>query len=113
MQIDRKETDGVTVLSLNGRLLFGDATIYLDQQIKQLVAEGATKILVNLENMNTIDSCGIGQLIAGFTTVRKSGGTLKVCSPTDQVLRVLQLVKLPAVIEVHSTEHEALASFDS
>jgi anti-sigma B factor antagonist len=111
LQIDKKEADGVTVLSLNGRLVLGDSSSYLAQQVKQLVSQQTTKILVNIEDVTYIDSCGIGDLIASFTTVRKSGGTLKVSGPRGQVLKVLELVKFPAVVEVYATQQEALASF--
>lgn len=112
LQIDKQETDGVTVLRLQGRLVLGDASLQLAERVKQLVSEQTTKILVNLEEVTYIDSCGIGDLIASFTSVRKSGGTLKVCGPRGHVLQVLQLVKFPAVVEVYASEQEALASFD-
>lgn len=111
LHIDTKEIDGVTVLRLNGRLVFGDASSQLAQLVRQLVSQQTTKILLNIEDVTFIDSCGIGDLIASFTTVRKNGGTLKVCSPRDQVLKVLQAVEVPAVVEIYATQQEALASF--
>jgi len=111
LQIDRNETDGVTVLRLQGRLVLGDESQRLSQQIEQLMSQQTAKILVNIESVTFIDSCGVGELIASFTKVRKSGGTLKVSSPRDQVLEVLQVVRFPVVVEVHATEQEALASF--
>jgi anti-sigma B factor antagonist len=113
LQIDQKQSDGVTVLTLSGRLVLGEESSSLGRKIKQLASEQTGQILVNIEDVNYIDSCGVGELISGFTTVRKSGGTLKVCSPRDMVLKVLNLVKLPKVVEVYPTEQEALESFAS
>jgi anti-sigma B factor antagonist len=111
LKIDRRETEGVTVLCLNGRLILGSESTTLAQQIRQTVADEVTRVVLNLENVPYIDSFGVGELIASFTSVRRNGGTLRLCSPTPQVFEVLQLVKLPMMVEVHPTEHDAVASF--
>ncbi|MBI1313750.1 anti-sigma factor antagonist [bacterium] len=111
LQIDQKEVDGVTVLALKGRLILGNESTTLAQRIKQTVADQVTQVLLNLAEVPYIDSYGVGELIASFTSVRRIGGTLRLCSPRPAVLEVLQLVKLPMMVEVHPTEEEALAGF--
>ncbi len=111
LQIDQKETDGVTVLALKGRLILGNESTTLAQQMKLTVADQVTKVVLNLAEVPYVDSFGVGELIASFTSVRRNGGTLKLCSPRPVVLEVLQLVKLPLLVEVHPTEEAALASF--
>jgi anti-sigma B factor antagonist len=111
LQIDRREAQGITVLGLRGRLVLGDAGLHLAQSVRQLVAQPNPNILLNIEQLAFIDSSGVGDLIANFTTVRKSGGTLKLSCPNGQVRKVLEIVKLPTIIEVFPSEKEALDSF--
>jgi anti-sigma B factor antagonist len=111
LQIDTKDAEGVTVLSLCGRLILGTESQSLAEHIKQLVKQQKTTILLNMEQLTFIDSCGVGELVAGFTTVRKSGGTLKLSCARQRVLEILQIVRIPQVVELYNTEHEALASF--
>ncbi len=111
LNISKRESDGVTILSLSGRLVLGDASLFLAKHVKELVAEQTSKILVNIEGVSFIDSCGVGDLIASYSTLKKSGGVLKVCCPVEFVRSVLDVVKMPAIVEVFDTEEEALASF--
>ncbi len=111
LQIDQKETDGVTVLCLKGRLILGNESTTLAQQMKLTVADQVTQVVLNLADVPYVDSFGVGELIASFTSVRRNGGTLKLCSPRPVVMDVLQLVKLPMMVEVLPTEEEAVASF--
>jgi anti-sigma B factor antagonist len=92
-------------------LTLGLESLSLAERVQQLVKEQKTSILVNLEQLTFIDSNGVGELIASLTTVRKVGGRLKLAGPKDQVLKVLQIVRVPQVVELYDTEQEALASF--
>ena len=73
--------------------------------------DGRRKILLNLADVNYIDSAGIGELVTAFTTVKKAGGDLKLLSLTKKVHDLLQLTKLFTVFDVYSDENVALASF--
>jgi anti-sigma B factor antagonist len=111
LRIDTRDAQGITVVQLSGRLAAGTESQSLAEHVKQLVQQQKTRVLVNLEQLTWIDSCGVGELIASFTSVKKSGGTLKLAGPKDRVLEILQIVRMPQVVEIHETEHEALASF--
>ena len=111
LRIDTRQSDAVTILDLTGELVFGPGSQSLAQHIKQLVADNRTPILVRLDGVSFIDSCGVGELIAGFTSVRKNGGTLKISGAGERVSEVLKIVRLPLVIDVYDSEAEALASF--
>lgn len=111
LNIDTRQVENVTVLDLTGDLVFGPSSNSLAQHIRQLAAGDETRILVNLDGVTFIDSCGVGELIAGFTSVRKGGGVLKVSGANDRISEVLRIVRLPLVIDVYETEPEALASF--
>lgn len=111
-KIERRDVGDVTVLDLTGRLIFGDETQMLGQAIRDLSQAGQKKILLNMAGMDFIDSCGIGEVIASFTSLKKAGGVLKLCNALERVAEVLGLVKLPQIIELHSSEEAALASFE-
>lgn len=111
LTINTRDVDNVKVLDLRGDLVFGPTTNALAQHIRQLVADNQRRVLVNLNDVTFIDSCGVGELISGFTSVKKSGGVLRVCGAGEGVDKVLRIVRLPLLIEVFETEAEALANF--
>jgi anti-sigma B factor antagonist len=111
LSIDEREKNGVTILDLNGRLVFGPDSQTLNQQVKRLVAQQKTRILVNLSGISFIDSCGVGELVASLSTVKKSDGVLKAAAPTSMVKEVLRIVRVTKIIDIYNTEEEALASF--
>jgi len=111
LRIDVREAGDVTVLELTGHLVLGLESQTLSQRVKQLVAEGKKKIVVNAKNVAFIDSCGVGELVAAYTTLKKNEGAFKLASPQKMVSEVLRLSRLPTVIEVFDTEEKALASF--
>jgi anti-sigma B factor antagonist len=102
----------VTVLDLSGRITLGEGSALLRSTIRELLEEKRFKILVDLGDINYIDSSGIGELVSAFTTVRNRGGELKLLHLTKKVHDLLQITKLYTVFEVHSDEVAALRSFD-
>lgn len=103
--------DGVTILDLNGRIVLGEDTLRLRNTIHDLIANRQTMILLNMSKVAYIDSCGIGELVAAFITVRKQGGELKLLNLTEKVYDVLQITKLYTVFDVKEDEAEAICSF--
>jgi anti-sigma B factor antagonist len=110
-KVNAREVNGVTVLDLSGRFANGHEGPAVSQTIKQLVSENKSRILVNLAGVNYIDSYGVGELVAGFSSTKKGGGMLKISSPTGMVREVLRLVRLPTIVDVFDNEAAALASF--
>ena len=100
------------MLDLSGRITLGEGSALLRSTIRELLEERRFKILVNLGDINYIDSSGIGELVSAFTTVRNRGGELKLLHLTKKVHDLLQITKLYTVFEVHSDEVAALRSFD-
>lgn len=113
LQISQDQVGDVAVLTLEGKLIFGPECDSLNERIAKLNESGSANILVNIQKLVFIDSSGIGELIAGFTRVKKKGGTMKVAEPTDQVEGVFKLVRLPEVIEIYDSHDAALASFNA
>ena len=111
LSIKQRQAGDVAILDLDGEVRIGDSATALRGAIRELVAGGNQKILLNLAGVRYIDSSGIGELIANYTTVGRSGGHLKLLSLTDKVQDLLVITKLLTVFDVYDTETEALSSF--
>jgi anti-sigma B factor antagonist len=112
MKIANREVDHITIVDLNGRIVLGDETDTLRRHIRELIAAGKKKIILNLAGVDYIDSAGVGELVAGFTAVRNSGGELKLLNLTKKVHDVLNVTKLYTVFDIKDDEFKAVKSFD-
>jgi anti-sigma B factor antagonist len=106
-----RDAGGVTVVDIGGRITLGEGSALLRKTIRELLDDGRTQIVLNLADVNYIDSSGIGELVTAFTTVKKNGGNLKLLHLTKKVHDLLQLTKLFTVFDVYSDEGAALVSF--
>jgi anti-sigma B factor antagonist len=112
MTITTREVSHVTIVDINGRITLGDETGLLRDTVHKLIAEGKKKIVLNLANVDYIDSSGVGELVSSFTTVRNSGGELKLLSLAKKVQDVLYVTKLYTVFDIKDDEFTAVKSFD-
>lgn len=110
IKMNSRQKDDVLVLDLYGRLVLGESTIALREQIRDLVARGQKKIVLNLRDVPYIDSSGLGELVGAFTAVRRQGGELKLVNLAKHVHGLLQMTKLYTVFEVYDDEETALRS---
>jgi anti-sigma B factor antagonist len=108
MVFKARRLDDVVILDLSGRITMGEGTVILRDQIQRLLAAGDRKFLLNLADVDYIDSSGLGELVTSFTTVRNSEGQLKLLNLTRRVQDLLQITKLLTVFEVFNNETEAL-----
>jgi anti-sigma B factor antagonist len=111
VKLNTRQVGDVTVVDASGRITLGEGSSTLRDLLKELIAKGNRKILLNLGEVTYIDSSGIGELVSGFTTVSNQGGTLKLLSLTKRVQDLLQITKLYTVFDVHEEEAHALRSF--
>jgi anti-sigma B factor antagonist len=111
MKISTRQVDGVTIVDCSGRITLGEGSITLRDTVSQLLTKGQKKILLNLAEVNYIDSSGIGELVSAFTTVRKQGGELKLLNLTKKVHDLLQITKLYTVFDVKDDEAAAVKSY--
>lgn len=112
MKISTRQVDGVTILDLSGRITLGEGSVQLRDAVRDLLAKGHKHILLNLADVNYIDSSGIGELVSAFTTMRNQGGELKLLKLTKKVHDLLQITKLYTVFDIKDDEAEAIASFN-
>jgi anti-sigma B factor antagonist len=111
LTIASREVDGVTVLDLSGRITLGEGSVQLRDAIRDLIGKGSKNILLNLGDVNYIDSSGLGELVSAFTTSKNQGAQLKLLSLTRKVHDLLQLTKLLTVFDVYDDEATAIASY--
>ncbi len=111
MKVSTRQVDGITVLDLSGRITLGEGSVQLRDAVRDLLAKGQKKILLNLGEVNYIDSSGIGELVSAFTTVKNQGGDLKLLNLTKKVHDLLQITKLYTVFDVKDDEASAIGSF--
>ena len=111
MKVNTRQVDGVTILDLSGRITLGEGSVQLRDAVRDLLAKGSKVILLNLADVNYIDSSGIGELVSAYTTVRNQGGELKLLNLTKKVHDLLQITKLYTVFDVKDDEASAIASY--
>src|SRR5947209_12160144 len=104
LQATHRESGKVTVVDMSGKISLGDGSALLRKLIRELLEEDRTLILLNLADVNYIDSSGIGELVSAFTTVKGRGGEMKLLRLTKKVHDLLQFNRLFTVFEVFSLE---------
>ncbi len=111
VKLNIRQVGDVSVLDAVGRITLGEGSSTFRETVRDLIAKGNKKILVNLAEVSYIDSSGIGELVSAFTTVTNHGGQLKLLSLNKRVKDLLQITKLYTVFEVHEEEGAAVRSF--
>jgi anti-sigma B factor antagonist len=111
LTIASREVDGVTVLDLSGRITLGEGSVQLRDAIRDMIGKGQKKILLNLGDVNYIDSSGLGELVGAYTTSKNQGAALKLLKLTKKVHDLLQLTKLYTVFDIYDDEASAIGSF--
>jgi anti-sigma B factor antagonist len=106
-----REIGDIAVVDFSGKITLGEGSALLRKTIRELVEQGHRKILINLSDVDYIDSSGIGELVGAYTTVRNASGELKLVHLTKRVHDILQITRLFMVFDVQSDETAALKSF--
>lgn len=111
MDIETKTQDGVKVLKLQGRLSMGPALDRFNAAMTKLLGEGHNRIILDLEEVPTIDSSGIGVLVRFLTTAKQSGGTIRLLKPSKFTVQTLKMVGLLNLFATFEELPQAVASF--
>ncbi len=110
LEISEREREGVTILGLKGRVTVGEVTPVRDK-IAGLLAAGHPRIVLDLADVEYIDSTGLGNLVISYTQVKKAGGGLKLMRLNKRNVELLALTRLHTVFEVFGDEINAVNSF--
>jgi anti-sigma B factor antagonist len=111
MKVAIRQVDGITILDLSGRITLGEGSITLRDSVRDVLAKGSKKILLNLGQITYNDSSGIGELVSAFTSVKNAGGELKLLNLTQKVHDLLQITKLYTVFDIWDNEASAITAF--
>jgi anti-sigma B factor antagonist len=103
--------EGVLVVDCSGRVVFGEESATLRDIVKKLLAENPN-VVMNLREVNYIDSGGLGTLVSLYTSARSAGGAVKLASLSQRVGDLLQVTKLLTIFEVFDDEETAAKSFN-
>jgi anti-sigma B factor antagonist len=106
-----REVGDVSIIDLTGRITLGDGSALLREIVRQFLADGHAKLLLNLAGIDYIDSTGLGELVSAYRLIKSQGGELKLLKLNKKVTDLLQVTKLYAVFDIHHDEEQALASF--
>ena len=111
LTIASREVDGVSVLDLSGRITLGEGSVILRNAVRELLGKGTKAILLNLGEVDYIDSSGLGELVSAYSSAKNSGGEIKLLNLTRKVEDLMQITKLYTVFDIKDDEASAIGSF--
>ena len=111
MNISQRQAGDVTILDVSGKITIGVGDVAIRDAVQVALGGGARDIVLNLKNVSTIDSAGVGELVSAYTTVTHRGGKLKLVNLPAKVNDILQITQLITVFEVYEDEQSAVDSF--
>ena len=109
--VTSRRLDDVVILDLKGRITIGEGSVVLREHIQKLLKADEKRFLLNLSEVNYIDSSGLGQMVSSYTAVRNKDGHLKLLNLTRRIKDLMQITKLLTVFDVFDDETAALKSF--
>lgn len=112
LSITQRQMDGVNILDLDGKILIGETNRQLHEAIYELIAQGKNRVVLNLDKVLAIDSSGLGEIVASYSTLAKAGGNLKLVNIPTRVTDIMTVTKLYTVFDVYDSESDAVNSFE-
>jgi len=111
MNLSSKEVNGITIVGLEGSVLGGPDATELDDLLHKLAEKRKTKVILDLGSVHTMNSSGLSMLIKALTTLKNSGGILKIAGASEKIKSLFVVTKLSTVFEMHPNVKKAAASF--
>ena len=112
MTTGTRQLGDVIVLIVSGRITLGEGNLMLREIVRDLADKGNKKIVLNLAEVNYVDSSGLGELVKTHATLRSKGGMLKLSNLSERVQNLLEMTRLSAVFDIHKDEDSAIKSFE-
>ena len=113
MEASFDQKGDITVVRAKGKITIGEGDLKLKETIESLLSDGKSQILLDLGEVSFMDSSGVGELVASYTTVKNRGGSLRLLNLTKKIHDLLQVTQLHTVFDVFDDEAAALASYSS
>ena len=111
MKLKTREQDGIAILEISGQMIGGPEAAVVQETIKAQIVKGTKRFVLNLSEVDRMNSTGLGNLIGALTTVKNAGGELKLASVADKIQSLLVITKLVTIFESYETVDQALHSF--
>jgi anti-sigma B factor antagonist len=111
MKLKTKEIKDIVVIELDGNVMGGPDASALNDYLHKLITEDKKNVVIDLKAVSFINSSGLGMLIGGLTTMRNSGGELKLARASKKVKHLLEVTKLLKVFDLHKNVNDAVAAF--
>ncbi len=111
LSINKREVDGVLVMDLDGRVSLGETNRQVHEALREAVAEGKKNVVLNMAKVSAVDSSGLGELVAGYSTLSAAGGSLKLINLPERVTDIMTITKLYTVFDIYDSEAAGIASF--
>jgi anti-sigma B factor antagonist len=111
LEIEPRDREGITILELNGRITMGDEVTSFRQKIGDLAQTPDSKVILNMQHVDYIDSTGLGAIVMGSSAVRGAGGTIKLVNLNRRNVELLVATKLATIFEIFNDEQDAVNSF--
>lgn len=111
--IATRDAGDVKIIDLKGKITIGAGDLQMREAIHNALSAGARKLVVNMQEVTTIDSSGVGELVGCYTTATNKGAKMKLVSLPPKINDVLTVTQLITVFDVYDTEAEALTSFQA
>jgi anti-sigma B factor antagonist len=111
MKLNHYEKDGIAILEPKGKIMGGPDATLLHDQLHEFIEKGKKKVVVDMAQVEWMNSTGLGILISGLTTLRNNQGELKLANVTGKIQSLLTITKLITVFEAFDSVEEAVKSF--
>jgi anti-sigma B factor antagonist len=107
-----REVGSVTIVDLSGMFMLGESSAVLRTAILDLTGKRQSKIVLNFREVTSIDSAGVGELVAAYAEIKRIEGRVRLLNPPKKVCDMLELTQLSKIFQVYADEPSALRSFD-
>ena len=111
MSVTQRKEGNVTIIELSGPVTIGRGDVLVRESINEALAAGERQILLDLDGVTALDSSGVGELIAAYTSLTNRGGTLRLSRLSPKVDSVLQVTRLSGILDSFETQEDALKAF--
>ena len=111
MKLNYREENQVVIVEVKGKIMGGPESTALHDMLHELIDQGKQHVVVDLSQVDWMNSTGLGLLISGLTTLRKAGGELRLANVADKIQSLLTITKLITVFKSYDTVEEAVRSF--